>query len=389
MIKFSIDVLETHIQELSGIKFKYLIDQMREIGGKYDNWWGEQFCEDPFSSIGLSKLSLLDLKKDIKEDYFSNITDIETKGSIYWGRNINLEFGMLWGYTVNPELIKKWQKEGADRSIKKYTDQKKTIKYDAFIEKVINQILDSINSGLDFFRVKSFTHISFQNFGDRLINKSSENSYLFALYANKDASDGFYSFARDAIKLFNIDGFIEIKSHLNYALEANLVTNLEETDLIKEKDHKERDITKDYDPKNSWSSLNEFDIANNYCNNPRQNIADLGKGTANLIGLIIKVFSILYKYRKNKSKSGGYLKESIGQESITTTPKLILVEEPEAFLHPDWQTKLADFFVYCLNYNKELKVKFLIESHSVYFIQRLQYLVASKEIKSEDVNFVV
>ncbi|MFH1001495.1 MAG: DUF3696 domain-containing protein [Bacteroidota bacterium] len=64
--------------------------------------------------------------------------------------------------------------------------------------------------------------------------------------------------------------------------------------------------------------------------------------------------------------------------------KLILVEEPEAFLHPDWQSKLADFFVYCMKYNVKNDVKFLIETHSEYLIRKLQYLTAKKEIKPED-----
>ncbi len=70
-------------------------------------------------------------------------------------------------------------------------------------------------------------------------------------------------------------------------------------------------------------------------------------------------------------------------EKETKYPVLI-VEEPEANLHPNLQSKLADIFY--LAY-KTLNVHFIIESHSEYMIRKLQYLIASDEsdLKTEDV----
>lgn len=61
-------------------------------------------------------------------------------------------------------------------------------------------------------------------------------------------------------------------------------------------------------------------------------------------------------------------------------PYLLLLEEPEANLHPAFQSKLADMFV---DSEKTLGHQFIIETHSEYLIRKLQYLTAKGEIKPE------
>jgi predicted ATPase len=56
-------------------------------------------------------------------------------------------------------------------------------------------------------------------------------------------------------------------------------------------------------------------------------------------------------------------------------------EEPEANLHPKLQSKLADFFVISKKYYPS--ISFIIETHSEYFIRKLQYLTAKKEIGTD------
>ena len=75
-------------------------------------------------------------------------------------------------------------------------------------------------------------------------------------------------------------------------------------------------------------------------------LADLGSGSAQLLPLIINF--------------------------ATQQASLVVVEEPEANLHPNLQAKLADFFVEMMQNG----IQVVIETHSEYFTRRLQYLVA-------------
>jgi AAA domain, putative AbiEii toxin, Type IV TA system/Protein of unknown function (DUF3696) len=61
--------------------------------------------------------------------------------------------------------------------------------------------------------------------------------------------------------------------------------------------------------------------------------------------------------------------------------KILYIEEPETNLHPKLQSKLADMFV---DANKTFNIQFIIETHSEYFIRKLQYLTARKEIQTTD-----
>jgi len=359
IIKFNIDTLENHILEFTSTGFSKLISQMKHIRGKHNNWWGEQFHEANFG-YDLSQFSLEDLLRDISIDEFCNIGDFKTKDSIYW------------------------DKDDSKHCWDEYVKLKKRIGYSDFLKEIILPLFNSIDSGLDFFRTKNIAHVVFQNFEDRLIKKNSINQYLFSIYKNGFDSWEFNNFVRESLKIFNIDGYIEIISHINSALEVNLVSGLKTIDF---------EIEKEFDI-DSPSSFTFTGFEGKYKKASRQNIQDLGKGTANLIGLILKTYSVLAEQKKRKKKNEE-VRKSLGYEPIMVLDKFILVEEPEVFLHPDWQSKLADFFVHCIKYGnlhgieyRRFRVKFLIETHSVYLIQRLQYLVAKNEIEPEDINTV-
>jgi|GEM_PF-5399071 len=61
---------------------------------------------------------------------------------------------------------------------------------------------------------------------------------------------------------------------------------------------------------------------------------------------------------------------------------IVFVEEPETNLHPDLQSKLADVI---MRAQKEKNKQLIIETHSEYFIRKLQYLVAKNEIDSDNI----
>ena len=54
--------------------------------------------------------------------------------------------------------------------------------------------------------------------------------------------------------------------------------------------------------------------------------------------------------------------------------KILLLEEPEVGLHPAYQSKLAEVIA---KYAKLYSMQFIIETHSEYFIRKLQLLVAN------------
>ena len=71
------------------------------------------------------------------------------------------------------------------------------------------------------------------------------------------------------------------------------------------------------------------------------------------------------------------------QETIVNRIKRFLIEEPEANLHPAFQSKLADLFLDAwLKYDHE----FLVETHSEYLIRKLQYNVGSGKIDPSLIN---
>jgi len=86
------------------------------------------------------------------------------------------------------------------------------------------------------------------------------------------------------------------------------------------------------------------------------NFADVGCGTSQILPIIV-------------------------QSLIPTEESLIMVEQPEAHLHPKVQADLADFFVKAASKNK----KFLLETHSDYFIERIRYNIMTGDIPTEDV----
>lgn len=93
------------------------------------------------------------------------------------------------------------------------------------------------------------------------------------------------------------------------------------------------------------------------------NMADCGAGLRQIISILLTIIPDSNKFLKT---------DSINH----------IIEEPETNLHPALQSQLAEIFV---DINKRTKNNFLIETHSEYFIRKLQYLVAKGECDPDDV----
>lgn len=107
-------------------------------------------------------------------------------------------------------------------------------------------------------------------------------------------------------------------------------------------------------------------------------LADLGYGITQVLSMLLKIeLSILNNFE---------LAGNIGFSSYYGSKEQTLtIEEPEANLHPMFQSKLADMF---MEANELYNINFILETHSEYLIRKLQYLVANPEhsAKAEDIS---
>lgn len=90
------------------------------------------------------------------------------------------------------------------------------------------------------------------------------------------------------------------------------------------------------------------------------NLTDLGFGTSQVLPVLVAI---------NQLEPGS----------------LFSVSQPETHLHPEVQARLANYFV---RLTKERDMRFIIETHSEYLINRLRLLVAKREVEEDDVSVV-
>ncbi|MCX6266066.1 MAG: AAA family ATPase [Bacteroidetes bacterium] len=340
--RLNVSLLKKHLVNITDTDFSAILDQLDLIKGDDECWWGESFSEEDYISLNhnLSTYFLRDFLKEMIYDRFFNLAEYDLKHTLYW---------------KYPDFEKEL-----------YSNLLETTDFYDFLDSVISPIFDAIISGLDLFRNKNILHIVSDTSQERLIKSDRNSEYLKQLYRIHDIK-GNIGFVRESLRLFGIDGVIKIEPHLNSAFEVNLITDVQS---VREKKKKNGKFKLD---DSIYNHL--FESMDDYAKNPKINVADLGKGTSNIIKLILKIASILFSY-KDETVRNEEIPMSQGWKTEPVVKKTILIEEPEAFLHPNWQSSLVDFFIYC---QKQYKVQFIIETHSVYLIQRLQLLIAKNE----------
>lgn len=109
----------------------------------------------------------------------------------------------------------------------------------------------------------------------------------------------------------------------------------------------------------------------------KENLANYGRGTIQVVLLLMKMAVTIFHNVKDN----------------TLSQSIVLVEEPEQNMHPNWQSILANWFAKARELTKELSAPrnnaliFVVETHSEYLIRKTQVLV--KNSNFEDNPFAV
>jgi predicted ATP-dependent endonuclease of OLD family len=145
-----------------------------------------------------------------------------------------------------------------------------------------------------------------------------------------------------------------------------------------------------------WGSDDKLGV--NYIELNEKSLLDYGFGISQIAAILLTLDSYK-KYHRPKSadinsaekaitlsesdfiEKNEHLLKSPGSISYNQLP-IMLLEEPEANLHPAFQSKLADLFAeVAIDYGQQL----IVETHSEYMVRKFQYLVAKGKMKKEDV----
>ncbi|MCF6140507.1 ATP-binding protein [Flavobacterium sp. K77] len=127
-----------------------------------------------------------------------------------------------------------------------------------------------------------------------------------------------------------------------------------------------------------WMSKDFFDIGEDYNIRPIEglaskieiqengdviNLVDKGFGAGQIFTILLRIADVINEENQ--------LKDQKRDSSFISSSPCILIEEPEANLHPAFQSLLAELF---LETWKEFGIQFIVETHSEYIIRKSQVL---------------
>ena len=93
------------------------------------------------------------------------------------------------------------------------------------------------------------------------------------------------------------------------------------------------------------------------------NLVDKGFGAGQIFTVLLRIASVINEVNHSKDLRSA-------RRFRRTTP-IILIEEPEANLHPAFQSMLTELF---LETWKEFGIQFIVETHSEYIVRKSQLL---------------
>jgi predicted ATPase len=102
-----------------------------------------------------------------------------------------------------------------------------------------------------------------------------------------------------------------------------------------------------------------------------QSLIDKGAGAIQIVSIILMIAQIANQNNEVHYKL----------KFEPAIPSVLILEQPEANLHPAFQSKLAELF---FDAAKKFNIQFIVETHSQYLIRKIQYLTARGEMTSRD-----
>lgn len=94
------------------------------------------------------------------------------------------------------------------------------------------------------------------------------------------------------------------------------------------------------------------------------NLADLGFGAGQILTVLLQIATLIQEYELSGPER---------QITAKFNPTIVLIEEPEANLHPQFQSLLAEMFASLAQ--SDYGLQFVLETHSEYLIRNIQVLV--------------
>ena len=299
-----------------------------------------------------------------------------------------------------------------DLSLLKLKKQNETIDAEEYLEELISSIQNGIDykygselQGINQFLIDLFDAKSkHQMFSNESLSNFMCDTTGYNLPTVLDAEITLTSFFEELIDHMLFDN---IHSNTTYLLAKSKFTYIPPNRINRYSENNEssagfalKKLTKvlnhyGYSDKSSSFFINywfkKFEISDQVYNldlalkllEDKTNIEKEGYGIQQIIPLII-ILSLSNKLHKSdlKNDPNQWMQsqyEMINYEDINK----FLIEEPEANLHPSFQSKLADLFLDAwIKYDHE----FVIETHSEYLIRKLQYHVGTGKIDPSIIN---
>ncbi|SES31181.1 DUF3696 domain-containing protein [Pedobacter rhizosphaerae] len=112
-------------------------------------------------------------------------------------------------------------------------------------------------------------------------------------------------------------------------------------------------------------------------------LVDLGYGVSQLLPIIMKIAIVAYNHQMRHEYDFNNHEGYPEKRTIYFNASTLLIEEPEANLHPSLQSKMAELLIDAAS---RFNIQFLLETHSEYLIYKFQEYIGRKIVSPEDVK---